>query len=127
VFFGERGILLEWPISSMLSVFFSLERRFSLSFCQGRCNHEPIEKWPVLAPFLIGWRKSGCAKEAPFGGRGYPGRASTNREAKSCPGVASLRKRRGRICALRAKPAGIGAQASKKKRGDREVESAITA
>jgi hypothetical protein len=36
-------------------------------------------------------------------------------------------KRRGRIRHLRANPAGIWAKASKKKRGDREVESTINA
>ena len=60
-------------------------------------------------------------------GRGYPSRTSTNREAKSSTGLAREWKRRGRIRHLRAKPAGIWAKASKKKRGDREVESTINA
>ena len=67
-----------------------------------------------------------CERDA-IRGRGDPSRTSTNREAKSSTGLAREWKRRGRIRHLRAKPAGIWAKASKKKRGDREVESTINA
>src|SRR5690348_1663099 len=32
------------------------------------CHHGPQD--PVLAPFLMGWPKSGCAKETPSGQEG---------------------------------------------------------
>src|SRR5712692_10510662 len=56
---------------------------------------------------------------------GDPSGTSPTREAKSSTGLARERNRRGRIRDLRAKPAGIWSQASKNKRGDQEVASAI--
>ena len=73
-----------------------------------------------------GGERALCARDA-IKGRGYSRRTSPNREAKSSTGLAREWKRRGRIRHLRAKPAGIWAKASKKKRGDREVESTINA
>ena len=63
----------------------------------------------VLATFLIG-----CERDT-IRGRGYPSRSSTNREATSSTGLARERNRRGRIRDLRAKPAGIWAQADTRK------------
>ena len=72
-----------------------------------------------------GGERALCARDA-IKGRGYA-RSAPNREAQSSTGLARVRNRRGRIRDQRAQPAGIWAQASKKNRGDREVESAITA
>src|SRR5438045_9658551 len=73
-----------------------------------------------------GGERALCARDA-IKGRGYSRRTSPNREAKSSTGLARGRNRRGRIRDLRAKPAGIWAQASKRKRGDQEVAPAMNA
>ncbi len=66
--------------------------------CAARARWERLVQW-ILPRIITSWGE-------PQGWEVIH-KASTNREAKSCPGVASLRKRRGRMRALRAKPAGI--------------------
>ncbi len=75
---------------------------------------------------LLGGQRAAVQKDA-IKGRGDPSRTSPNQEAKSSTGLAHERNRRSRSHDLRAKPAGIWAQASKRKLGDREVASAIYA